>query len=379
MDRVFEPYFFIVREQTHLAAGEPSAAGLLMDIGVVVANPTITGCLVYIISCNKCDNADDLSLSNEFYQLGGDEIIPVSAISGRGTGDLLDAIAKNIPKTKTKASDSKASDEIIVAIAGRPNVGKSSLLNYLVGESRALVSAKSGTTRDSASFSITLNGNKMTFLDTAGIRKRGKVGKSQEGSKSGQIEKYSVLRSLQAIDRSTVVLILIDGPEKVTAQDLHIAGYAADNGKSVILIVNKWDLVEEKNMQDYTLYLKKKINFLPYAPVIFVSAKDGKNINKIPRLIENVHKMRFLRINTSELNAKLHEDLAKKTPPKQKNIFPTIKYVTQISVNPPSFIFFSNHPELIHFSYKRYLENRLREHWLFDGTPVSISFRKKNV
>jgi len=331
----------------------------------------------FIITCNKCDNAKDLVLVNDFYRFGCDEIFPVSALSGRGTGDLLDSIVKNIPNTKKGKTPKEESENIVIAIAGRPNVGKSSLLNSLVGNSRAIVSEKAGTTRDTASFHVLEQNKKLTFLDTAGIRRKGKVGKSLEGRKPGQIEKYSVLRSLQAIDKSSVVLALIDASEGITAQDTHIIGYAAENGKSVILVINKWDLVPDRNIQDYTEYLRKKISFLPYAPAIFVSAKDGKNVKKITTLILETQKMRLIRINTSELNARLHDDLIKRTPPKQKNILPTIKYVTQVSTNPPSFVFFTNHPELIHFSYRRYLENRLRGHWQFQATPINISFRKK--
>jgi GTP-binding protein len=257
-------------------------------------------------------------------------------------------------------------------------VGKSSLLNKLIGIDRAVVSDRAGTTRDASNYSLEHNEKKITFYDTAGVRKRGKVGKSDEGYRPGQIERYSVLRSLRAIEKSSIVLLLVDASEGITAQDLHVLGYALDAKKSVILVINKWDKVEEGDMQEYLGTVSRKIPFLSYAPIIFVSAKTGKNVHKIFDLILETHKSRFIRIPTSELNSRLHEEILKKSPPAQRNILPNIKYITQTEVDPPTFVFFSNHPELIHFSYVRFLENRIREHWNFEGTPINISFRKKN-
>ncbi len=332
----------------------------------------------FVIVANKCDNEKELSSVNDFYKLGVKEVVAISALVGKGTGDLLDIISNNIKSTKTASTIQAAVNIINVAIAGRPNVGKSSLLNKLIGQERTVVSEKAGTTRDITNFIIDKDDKKINFIDTAGVRKRGKVGKTIEGKKPGQIEKYSVIRSMKAISESDVVLILIDATEGVTAQDLHIAGFAHDEKKSIVLIINKWDSVEEGDMQIFLTQITKRINFLPYAPVVFVSATTGKNVHKITDLIIEVYKARFIRITTGELNSKLGEDILRKPPSAQKNILPKINYLTQAGVNPPTFIFFTNHPNLIHFSYNRYLENRIREHWDFSGTPISISFKKKN-
>lgn len=333
----------------------------------------------FIVVANKCDNLKEECLIDEFYQLGAKLVMPVSALSGRGSGDLLDVIVKNLPlkQNRKQTKENFNENEIVVAIAGRPNVGKSSLLNQLIGQERAVVSEKAGTTRDSADFTITRGQKKIIFIDTAGIRRRGRIGKSGEGKKPGQIEKYSVLRSLRAIDRSSVVLLLIDAVEGITSQDLHIIGFALEKKKSIVLVVNKWDAVDDGNMQEYLSRISQKVPFLPFAPIIFISAKTGKNVHKVYDLITGTHEGRFRRVPTGELNSAIAEDILKKSPPPQKNILPKIKYVTQTDVNPPTFVFFTNHPELIHFSYVRYLENKIREHWGFNGTPIKILFRKK--
>ncbi|MDD5693360.1 MAG: ribosome biogenesis GTPase Der [Patescibacteria group bacterium] len=332
----------------------------------------------FILVANKCDSGNDMSSVSEFYKLGVKEIIAISALVGRGTGDLLDIISKNIKAVKSDVIPKEKNQTINVAIAGRPNVGKSSLLNKLTGIERAVVSEKAGTTRDVADFTVETDGKQIKFIDTAGVRRRGKVGKTADGVKPGQIEKYSVIRSMRAISESDVVLLLIDASEGLTAQDLHIAGFSHDEKKSMVLVVNKWDSVEEGDMHKYLAYIAQKINFLPYAPVIFVSAKTGKNVHKITDLILEVYDARFKRIATGELNTKIAEDILRKPPSAQKNILPKINYLTQAGTNPPTFVFFANHPDLIHFSYSRYLENRIREHWDFSGTPITISFKKKN-
>lgn len=329
----------------------------------------------YILIANKYDSDKYFSNLQEFYRLGEKEILAVSALNGRCTGDLLDRIVKNIKKPERKLSDEAPG--IKTAIAGRPNVGKSSLLNKLVSKEFALVSEKAGTTRDTNSIEFEYNGEKIIFLDTAGIRRRGRIGKVDEGRKSGQVEKYSVLRSFRAIEESDVVLVLIDAQEGVTAQDLHIIGFAYENYKSIIIVVNKWDLSETKQ-EHFLRYLKEKVAFASFSPVIFISAKDGKNVNKIPDLIKTCNQARRQRVTTGELNIVLSQDILKKSPPAKRGILPKINYITQAETCPPTFIFFVNKPELIHFSYRRYLENRIREHWNFDGTPINIIFKKKS-
>jgi GTP-binding protein len=251
----------------------------------------------------------------------------------------------------------------------------------LIGKNRAIVSEVSGTTRDFTIGTLAEGDESINFIDTAGIRRRGKVGKMPEGKTSGQIEKYSVLRSFKAIENADIVLVMIDAVDGVTAQDLHVAGFAKDQLKGIILVVNKWDAVEkdEKDMSKFLHYLETKINFLGFAPVIFVSAVTHKNIDKIPQIISQVANNRSKRIPTNELNLLLGEDILKKSPPAKRGILPKINYVTEADVNPPTFVFFSNHPELIHFSYSRYLENKIREHWDFTGTPINIVFRRKNI
>lgn len=335
----------------------------------------------FVLAVNKYDSEKYQSGLTEFYKLGVKDFAAISALTGKGTGDLLDSITNGLKNVDVTEKDLPIElSGINVAIAGRPNVGKSSLFNALVGKERAIVSEVAGTTRDYTVATIGTEAEKINFLDTAGIRRRGKVGQASEGKKSGQIEKYSVLRSFQAIDRSDIVLVLIDATEGVTAQDLHIAGYARDQYKGIILVVNKWDAIEkdEKDMNNFSNYLHNKITFLPFAPVIFVSAKDGKNLNKIPDLILEVSKNREKRIKTSELNLILGEDILRKPPTAKRGVLPKVNYITQADINPPTFIFFSSHPELIHFSYLRYLENKIREHWDFTGTAINIVIKRKS-
>jgi len=306
----------------------------------------------------------------------------VAALTGRGTGDLLDAVAaaaKLVEPSKEINLESK--EGINVAIAGRPNVGKSSLFNAILGQNLAVVSDVAGTTRDFTISTLTNEKGIINFIDTAGIRKRGKVGKVLGSRTEGQVEKYSVLRSFRAVENAEIVLILIDPTEGLTAQDLHIAGFARDMHKGIIIVVNKWDAVEEddKDMAKYLDYLHSKISFLSYAPVVFVSAKTGKNLQKLPDVIFDIAENRNRRVPTSELNLLLGDDILKKGPKAVKGKLPKINYFTQADTNPPTFVFFANHPELIHFSYKRYLENRIRERWNFEGTAVNIVVKRKNI
>jgi len=330
----------------------------------------------FILAANKYDGDKYLSNLQEFYRLGEDEITAISALNGRGTGDLLDKISE---KTLSMEKEETALEEsgIRTAIVGRPNVGKSSLLNRIIGKDRALVSEKAGTTRDTTTDELYYNEQKIVFLDTAGIRKRGRVGKVKEGPRAGQIEKYSVIRSLKAIENSDVVLTLIDPTEGLTAQDMHVIGFAMENLKSVIIVVNKWDLSED-DQHDYLKYLQRKLAFIPYAPAIFVSAKNGKNVEKLPELILQVAEARQKRVPTHELNTILKQSILVKSPPPKRGVLPKINYVTQAATDPPTFVFFTNHPDLIHFSYVRYLENQIRKNWDFDGTPIGVIFKKKS-
>ncbi|MEI6266650.1 MAG: ribosome biogenesis GTPase Der [bacterium] len=336
----------------------------------------------FIVAANKYDSEKYLSNLSELHRLGASEITPISALTGRNMGDLMDGIVTNLkdiePQRKVVIDNEEG---INVAIAGRPNVGKSSLFNALIGKKLAIISDIAGTTRDFTISSFEDERGKINFIDTAGIRRRGKVGDLGTKYEEGKIEKYSVLRSFRAVEDADIVLILIDPTEGLTSQDLHIAGFAADQAKGVVIVVNKWDAIDkdETDMQNYLAYLHNKISFLPFAPVVFVSAKTSKNIEKIPDVVFEVTEARARRIPTSELNLLIGADILKKSPPAKKNVLPKINYITQADINPPTFIFFSSHPEHIHFSYKRYLENRIRDHWDFSGTAIRLVFKKKNA
>jgi GTP-binding protein len=379
-----------VQEQVRLAIDE---ADLLLFIVDASCGPTAQDVAAiriiqksrkpYVVAANKYDSEKYLANLNELYTLGVHEITPIAALTGRGTGDILDKITTSLegvtPQNKTLIHDENA---INVAIAGRPNVGKSSLFNALIGQKLAVVSKIAGTTRDFTISSFENEQGKINFIDTAGIRRRGKVGKVQGTAKEGQIERYSVLRSFRAIDSAEIVLLLIDPTEGLTAQDLHVAGYARDQYKGVIIIVNKWDIGDEEGEKDqvaYLNYLHSKISFLPFAPVLFVSAKTGKNVGKVPEAIFGVTKSREKRVPTNELNLLLGDDILRKAPAAVRGVLPKINYITQADINPPTFIFFASHPELIHFSYKRFLENRIRDRWDFAGTPVQIVVKRKNA
>jgi GTP-binding protein len=336
----------------------------------------------FILVANKYDSEKYLSNITELYSLGTKNVIPIAALTGRGTGDLMDAIVEGIKYVSASEKGINLGGEgINVAIAGRPNVGKSSILNALIGENRAVVSEVAGTTRDFMTSSLATDSGTINFIDTAGIRRRGKVGKVEEGRVPGQIERYSVLRSFRSIESADIVLIIIDPTEGLTAQDLHIAGFARDQYKGIVIVVNKWDAIEkdETDMASYLRYLHSKISFLSFAPVVFVSAKNGKNIGKIVDIIFDVSKSRDKHISTGELNLLLGDDILRHSPSAVKNQLPKINYITQGDTNPPTFVFFANKPELIHFSYKRFLENKIREHWGFEGTPINIVVKRKNV
>lgn len=336
----------------------------------------------FVLVANKYDSEKYLPNVADLYSLGAKEVLPLAALTGRGTGDLMDAIVDNIKDVV--ATDKGIELEVEgmrVAIVGRPNVGKSSTMNALIGKNKAVVSEVSGTTRDFTIATLTTEKGNINFIDTAGIRRRGKVGKVEEGRVQGQVEKYSVMRSFRAIEGADVVLLIVDPTEGLTAQDLHIAGFAKDQHKGIIIVVNKWDAVEkdEKDMGRYLAYFHNKIAFLPYAPVIFISAKNNKNVDKLPDIIFEVGASRAKHIPTAELNLRLGDDILRKPPSAVRNSLPKINYITQAETDPPTFIFFVNKPELIHFSYKRFLENRIREHWDFTGTPVNLVFKRKNV
>ncbi|MGN6030429.1 MAG: ribosome biogenesis GTPase Der [Thermomicrobiales bacterium] len=321
-----------------------------------------------LLAANKADSAARRDMVFEFYELGLGEPIAISAYHGNGTGDLLDKIVENLPD----AEPEEETEGPRIAIVGRPNVGKSRLLNALLGQERAIVSDVAGTTRDSLDTEIEWKGQPLTLIDTAGIRRRGRV---EQG-----IERFSVMRSMRAIDRADVVLLLIDATEDFTAQDLHIAGYVEEQKKGLVVVVNKWDLVEKDagTMDEYRARAAEQLDFIPYAPVVFISAKLGQRVSQVLDTALTIIEEREKRVSTASLNKMLQEAVAKHQPPSRPGKWLKFYYATQADVAPPTFIIFCNDPKQIHFGYRRYLENELREQFGFTGTPIRISFRGRH-
>lgn len=322
-----------------------------------------------LVAANKAEVRSARESAVEFYELGVGEVFPVSALHGTGTGDLLDAIVHAFPEW---ANAEEIEDESIkIAIVGRPNVGKSSLLNRLLGEERAIVSPIAGTTRDAIDTFLTLGDTDITLIDTAGIRRRGKI---EPG-----VEKYSALRALRAIKRADVALLLIDAMEGITAQDQHVAGFVLDERASVVVLVNKWDAVEKDShtMVLYTQTVRSQLRFMDYVPVLYISALTGQRVNQVLPMALEVREARFERIPTSELNRLVRDAVARHAPPSKAGKRLRIYYATQAAVDPPVFVLFVNDPRLVHFSYERYLENAIRELFPFPGTPLVMRFRPR--
>lgn len=343
-------------------------AGLTSSDKDVAAMLTKSGKPVVLV-CNKVDNIGDVPMEfYEFYNLGLDDPIAISSTHGLGTGDLLDKLFSFVD---FEDGEDEEDDAIKVAVIGKPNVGKSSLINKILGENRVIVSNIAGTTRDAIDTPYERDGKKYVFIDTAGMRKRGKIDEA--------IERYSVVRSLAAIDRCDVVLILIDAQEGVTEQDTKIAGYAHNQGKASIVVVNKWDLVEKETntMENYRKDVQNGLAYMTYAPIAFVSALTGSRLGKIFELIEYVSQQHAMRISTGVLNDILNEAITKVQPPSDKGKRLKIMYITQASTKPPTFILFVNDKELAHFSYIRYIENQIRETFGLEGTPVRFIIRER--
>ncbi len=320
-----------------------------------------------LLAINKCDSPGTLPESvYDYYELGITPIF-ISALHGMGTGDLLDEIVFNLGETPTE----EPTDSLKIAIVGKPNAGKSSLINKIIGEQRVIVSPIAGTTRDSIDAPFTRDGQEYTLIDTAGMRKRGKIDED--------IERYSVMRALSSIDRADVVILIIDATEGVTEQDSKIAGYAHDNGKAILVAVNKWDIVEkETNTQrDYRFEVQEGLNFMLYSPIIFISAKTGLGIQKLFEMANHVANQNAMRISTGMLNDVLGRATTLVQPPSDKGKRLKIYYATQASVKPPTFVVFINNKKLAHFSYIRYIENKLRETFGFEGTAIRFILREK--
>ena len=320
-----------------------------------------------LLVVNKADSNNLRNAALQFYELGMGEPLAISAVHGTGIGDLLDALIAVLPKMSAEEED----DSVKIAIVGKPNVGKSSLLNQLTGEDRVIVSPIPGTTRDAIDTKFSYSDIPITLIDTAGIRRRGKI---EPG-----VEKFSVIRSLRAIERAEVSLLLIDATTGITAQDTHIAGFILDAWKSTVVLVNKWDLVEKNSdsMNEFTRHIRQELNFMDYVPILFISAKTGQRVDKVLPLALQVQEERLIRISTSQLNQILQKAQDEHPAPSQSGRQLKMYYGTQVRSDPPTFLVYVNDPKLGHFSYSRYLENQLRLAYPFLGTPVRIIFKSR--
>lgn len=350
---------FMVNVKDGLTASDKDVAAMLVRSGKPI-----------VLVCNKVDNVGEPPMElYEFYNLGMGEPMAISSTHGLGVGDLLDELFSYV----NEDSDEDADEDVIkVAVIGKPNVGKSSLINKILGENRVIVSNVAGTTRDAIDTPFEKDGQKYVFIDTAGMRKRGKIDEN--------IERYSVVRSLAAVDRSDVVLVLIDANEGVTEQDTKIAGYAHEQGKGIVVVVNKWDLIEKttNTMNNFRQDVMDGLSFMTYAPIAFLSAKTGERLQKLFDLIKFVNAQNAMRISTGVLNDILNEAINKVQPPSDKGKRLKIYYITQASTRPPTFILFVNNKELAHFSYVRYIENQIRTSFGLEGTPVRFIIRERS-
>jgi len=362
-----------IREQAEVAMDQADVILFLVDAkGGLTADDIAVAELLrrtnkpVVLAANKADSASRRLNATEFYELGL-EPIPVSSLQGLGTGDMLDAIVDRLPADEGEPEEDDAT--LRLAIVGRPNVGKSSLLNALLGFERVMVSDVPGTTRDATDTAFEHEGRTIVLIDTAGVRRRGHI--------KGSIEKYSVLRAIRAISRADVALLVIDATEALTAQDQHIAGYVQEAKKGMIVVVNKWDLIEKNTstMNEYTERVRRELNFMAYVPVLFVSAKTKQRVNRIMDAALAIKEEREKRISTGQLNGVVQDALRTHPPMSSGGKLLKVKYVTQVSTDPPTFVFFVNDPELVHFTYRRFLENQLRQAFGYEGTVLNLVFR----
>jgi GTP-binding protein len=379
--------------QAQLAIEEADVIVFMVDAraGITAADEEVAEVLrrtkkPVVLGANKADNAERRMDAVEFYTLGLGEPIVLSSLQGVGTGDLLDRIVEELPPLE-ETEDEEEDERPRIAIVGRPNVGKSSLLNAILGFQRSIVSDVPGTTRDAIDTEVEFGERKLVLIDTAGIRRRGRVGPG--------VEKYSVLRSSRAIERSNVAVLVIDASEGLAAQDTHIAGEIHEQTKGVIVLVNKWDLAQEQRKAEregelpvpndeivsaerYRRIIMEGLKFIPYAPILFVSAKTGYHVQSLLETALSIADMRFLRISTSRLNEVIQAAIRKHSPTVFRGKTLKIYYATQTQVNPPTFVFFVNDPQSVHFGYERYLENQLREAFGFKGTGIRLHFRARS-
>jgi GTPase len=371
-----------IREQAEIAIAEADAVLLLTDAesGITPADQEVAQLLrrlqtevdgepwpPVLLVVNKADSEARRMQAYQFYELGLGEPYPISALHGTGTGDMLDALVATFKDRGEEEDD----ESVKIAIVGKPNVGKSSLLNKLLGEDRAIVSPIAGTTRDAIDTKIVFAEQPITLIDTAGIRRRGRIDPG--------VEKYSVLRSMRAIERSDVALLMLDAAAGVTAQDAHIAGYILEAWKSVVVVVNKWDSIEKDTytMDGFTKHVRQELNFLDYTPVLYISALTGQRVDQVLPMALRVQEERLVRLSTSQINQIIQKAQEQHPAPSQAGRQLRIYYGTQVRSDPPTILFYVNDPKLVHFTYKRYIENRFRESYNFLGTPIRFVFRPR--
>lgn len=370
-----EPFVTQITEQAEIAIDEADVIIFVTSVkeGVTDADEKVARILYktdkpVVLAVNKVDNPEVRSEIYDFYSLGFGDPVPISGTHGIGTGDLLDLIVRNFPDDATEEID----DSIKFSFIGRPNVGKSSLVNAILGENRVIVSNIEGTTRDAIDTKFTTeDGSVYTMIDTAGIRKKGKVYENTE--------KYSVLRAMQAIDRSDVVCVVLNAEEGIREQDKHVAGYAHDAGRGIVIVVNKWDTLKKDSytMKEFESHIRNEFQYLSYAPIVFVSAKTHQRLNELPKLIRRVDENHSKRVSSAVLNDVIMDAIAHNPTPTDNGKRLRIYYATQVAVKPPTFVIFVNDPELMHFSYERFLENQLRAAFDFEGTPLHLIERRR--
>ncbi len=367
-----------IRQQAEIAVREADVILFVCDARTGITNDDMEVAKMLrqtkkpvVLAVNKADTPKQEAEAYEFYNLGIGEPYLISASNWLNLGDLLDAVVEKFPPESDDDEDNE--DVIKVAIIGRPNVGKSSIFNDIIGQTRSIVSDVAGTTRDAIDVPVEKDGQTYLFIDTAGMRRKGKIDEP--------IEKYSIIRTLRAVDRSDVVLLVLNAEEGITEQDKKIAGYAHEAGKGIVIVVNKWDLYPNKTVmstEEFTKNIRHELIFMPYANVVYVSALTQQRISRLPEMIKDAAEANAMRISTSVLNQVVTDAVAMNQPPMEKGKRLKILYTTQVKVKPPTFVIFCNEPEIMHFSYQRYLENQLREAFGFKGTPINIIVRGKN-
>ncbi|PWG00803.1 ribosome biogenesis GTPase Der [Levilactobacillus bambusae] len=369
-----EPFVTQIQAQAEVAIDEAdvivfvvSAREGLTDADEKVAKILYRSDKPVVLAVNKADNLEMREDIYDFYSLGFGDPYPISSVHGTGVGDLLDAVIDGFPDEEKQEED----HSIRFSLIGRPNVGKSSLVNKMLGEDRVIVSNIAGTTRDAIDTKFTADGSEFTMVDTAGIRKRGKVYENTE--------RYSVMRAMKAIDESDVVLVVLNAEEGIREQDKKVAGYAHEAGRGIIIVVNKWDALKKDThtIDDFEAFIRQQFEYLSYAPIVFVSAKTGQRLDRLPAMIKRVSENHNKRVQSSTLNDVIMDAIALNPTPSVNGKRLRVYYATQVAVGPPTFIVFVNDPEMMHFSYERFLENQIRAHFDFEGTPIHLIERAR--